>query len=211
MITVIRFESDDELVRCCIPSRLLRSLPTPANTIDSSACYPRPADAIGSSACYPRPADAIDARLPLASQVRLCNDCPFALGSSAFGDDAHVTRVGKRIHAGMLACNDFATCYMCQSLPMGGLKDSGFGKFAGIEGLRGCCLTKAVVEDRFSFMRTQVGPARPLLTESATRDARRPRPSRRVGASCWALAGGGVLPVARLTAASRHTRSCRRR
>ena len=93
--------------------------------------------------------------------VRLCNDCPFALGSSAFGDDAHITRVGKRIQAGMLACNDFATCYMCQSLPMGGLKDSGFGKFAGIEGLRGCCLTKAVVEDRFSFMRTQVTPRDP--------------------------------------------------
>lgn len=34
--------------------------------------------------------------------------------------------------AGMLASNDFATCYMCQSLPMGGLKDSGFGKFAGL-------------------------------------------------------------------------------
>jgi len=58
----------------------------------------------------------------------------------------------------MLACNDFATCYMCQSLPMGGLKESGFGKFAGIEGLRGCCVTKAVVEDRFSFMRTQLPP-----------------------------------------------------
>ncbi|KAL3931971.1 MAG: hypothetical protein SGPRY_000897 [Prymnesium sp.] len=87
--------------------------------------------------------------------VAMCNDCPFALGSSIFGSDSHVDRVGKRIQAGMLASNDFATCYMCQSLPMGGLKDSGFGKFAGIEGLRGCCVTKAVVEDRFSFMRTQ--------------------------------------------------------
>ena len=55
----------------------------------------------------------------------------------------------------MLSCNDFATCYMCQSLPMGGLKDSGFGKFAGVEGLRGCCVTKAVVADRFTWMRTQ--------------------------------------------------------
>ena len=43
----------------------------------------------------------------------------------------------------MLACNDYATCYMCQSLPFGGLKQSGFGKFAGVEGLRGCCVTKA--------------------------------------------------------------------
>lgn len=85
----------------------------------------------------------------------MCNDCPFALGSSIFGAESHVRRIGKRIQAGMLSCNDFATCYMCQSLPMGGLKDSGFGKFAGVEGLRGCCVTKAVVADRFTWMRTQ--------------------------------------------------------
>ena len=87
--------------------------------------------------------------------VEMCNDCPFALGSSIFGAESHVRRIGKRIQAGMLSCNDFATCYMCQSLPMGGLKDSGFGKFAGVEGLRGCCVTKAVVADRFTWMRTQ--------------------------------------------------------
>lgn len=38
---------------------------------------------------------------------------------------------------------------MLQSLPFGGVKDSGFGRFAGIEGLRACCLVKSVVEDRF--------------------------------------------------------------
>ena len=58
----------------------------------------------------------------------------------------------------MLSCNDFATCYMCQSLPMGGLKDSGFGKFAGIEGLRGLCVAKAVVEDIVPFVRTTLPP-----------------------------------------------------
>jgi acyl-CoA reductase-like NAD-dependent aldehyde dehydrogenase len=91
--------------------------------------------------------------------LALVNGCPFALGSSVFGpSDREVARVGKRIQAGMLACNDFATCYMCQSLPMGGLKDSGFGKFAGVEGLRGLCLTKAVVEDIVPFIRTELPP-----------------------------------------------------
>uniref|UniRef100_A0A7S2IDS3 Aldehyde dehydrogenase domain-containing protein n=1 Tax=Haptolina brevifila TaxID=156173 RepID=A0A7S2IDS3_9EUKA len=91
--------------------------------------------------------------------LQLTNGCSFALGSSVFGpSDAEVLRVGRQIDAGMLACNDFATCYMCQSLPMGGLKDSGFGKFAGIEGLRGLCVAKAVVEDMASFMRTQLPP-----------------------------------------------------
>lgn len=37
---------------------------------------------------------------------------------------------------------------MSQSLPFGGVKDSGFGRFAGVEGLRACCLVKSVVEDR---------------------------------------------------------------
>lgn len=36
-----------------------------------------------------------------------------------------------------------------QSLPFGGVKESGFGRFAGVEGLRACCLVKAVVEDRW--------------------------------------------------------------
>lgn len=44
--------------------------------------------------------------------------------------------------AGMSSLNDFATTYMCQSLPFGGVKHSGFDRFAGIEGLRGMCIPK---------------------------------------------------------------------
>ena len=53
---------------------------------------------------------------------------------------------------GMTSINDFATTYMCQSLPFGGVKESGFGRFAGIEGLRALCVTKAVAEDRLSAL-----------------------------------------------------------
>lgn len=49
----------------------------------------------------------------------------------------------------MTSINDFATTYMCQSLPFGGVKDSGFDRFAGIEGLRGLTVPKAVAEDRY--------------------------------------------------------------
>ena len=42
----------------------------------------------------------------------------------------------------MSSLNDFATTYMCQSLPFGGVKHSGFDRFAGIEGLRGMCTPK---------------------------------------------------------------------
>ena len=46
------------------------------------------------------------------------------------------------MQAGMTSINDFATTYMCQSLPFGGVKHSGFDRFAGIEGLRGMCIPK---------------------------------------------------------------------
>lgn len=48
----------------------------------------------------------------------------------------------------MTSINDFGSTYMCQSLPFGGVKDSGFDRFAGIEGLRGLCVPKAVCQDR---------------------------------------------------------------
>lgn len=54
--------------------------------------------------------------------------------------------VAKQV--GMTSINDFATTYMCQSLPFGGVKHSGFGRFGGVEGLRALCVPKAVAEDR---------------------------------------------------------------
>ena len=36
-----------------------------------------------------------------------------------------------------------------QSLPFGGRRESGFGQFGGVEGLRGCCVAKAVAVDRW--------------------------------------------------------------
>ena len=63
----------------------------------------------------------------------------------------HIFRHFSSWQAGMTTINDFATSYMNQSLPFGGVKESGFDKFAGVEGLRGVCLAKSVCEDRCSF------------------------------------------------------------
>ncbi|CAK0772335.1 hypothetical protein CVIRNUC_003952 [Coccomyxa viridis] len=92
--------------------------------------------------------------------VSMANDCPFGLGSAVFSrSPAHARSIGTRLEAGMTSINDFATTYMCQSLPFGGVKDSGFDRFAGIEGLRGMCTPKAVCEDRFPWlMRTDIPP-----------------------------------------------------
>ena len=59
----------------------------------------------------------------------------------------------------MTSLNDFATTYMCQSLPFGGVKESGYGRFAGVEGLRSLTTAKAVAEDACPLLiRTQIPP-----------------------------------------------------
>ena len=71
--------------------------------------------------------------------VALANECDFGLGSNVFGSRRRALKVGAQLNAGMTTINDFCATYMAQSLPFGGVKESGFDRFAGIEGLRGCC------------------------------------------------------------------------
>ena len=58
-------------------------------------------------------------------------------------------RLGKAIYSGMTVVNDFAVNYMVQALPFGGVKVSGFDRFAGPEGLRALCLQKSFVTDLY--------------------------------------------------------------
>ncbi|CAN1195054.1 Aldehyde dehydrogenase 22A1 [Linum perenne] len=110
--------------------------------------------------------------------IRLANDSRYGLGCAVFsGSQRRAKEIASQIHCGVAAVNDFASSYMCQarfpfpftdtfiaplylsipSLPFGGVKDSGFGRFAGIEGLRACCLVKSVVEDRWwPYIKTKI-------------------------------------------------------
>ncbi|KAE8730953.1 Aldehyde dehydrogenase 22A1 [Hibiscus syriacus] len=90
--------------------------------------------------------------------VKLANDSRYGLGCSVFwGCQRRAKEIASQIHCGVAAVNDFASSYMCQSLPFGGVKDSGFGRFAGVEGLRACCLVKSVVEDRWwPYIKTKI-------------------------------------------------------
>lgn len=84
--------------------------------------------------------------LPFGSDdeaVALANDCPFGLGSSVFsGSRRRARALASRLEAGMSSINDFNATYMCQGLPFGGVKLSGFGRFAGVEGLRALTVPK---------------------------------------------------------------------
>mmetsp|Transcript_17620 Transcript_17620/g.42888 ORF Transcript_17620/g.42888 Transcript_17620/m.42888 type:complete len:650 (-) Transcript_17620:155-2104(-) len=89
--------------------------------------------------------------------VRLVNNCAFGLGSSIFsGNDAKALAIGRQFHTGMLTVNDYASNYLIQSLPFGGVKESGFGRFAGIEGLRALCLERSIVVDKTPLIQTSI-------------------------------------------------------
>ncbi|RKP23453.1 hypothetical protein SYNPS1DRAFT_18589 [Syncephalis pseudoplumigaleata] len=57
-------------------------------------------------------------------------------------------RMARQLRVGMCNINDFAVNYLCQSLPFGGVGESGFDRFGGVEGLRGNCLVRAMTVDR---------------------------------------------------------------
>ncbi|KAI1843650.1 hypothetical protein JX265_008520 [Neoarthrinium moseri] len=93
--------------------------------------------------------------------LALANAPEFGLGSSVYGRDADpvLRAVVKGIRAGGVAVNDFAVFYAVQ-LPFGGVGGSGYGRFAGEEGLRGLCNLKSVCEDRMAWLgiRTAIPP-----------------------------------------------------
>ncbi|KAJ2808006.1 Meiotic Sister-Chromatid recombination aldehyde dehydrogenase [Coemansia helicoidea] len=91
--------------------------------------------------------------------VRQVHASPYGLGSSVFsGDRARGRRVALRLRTGMANVNDFGVNYICQALPFGGVGISGFGRFAGPEGLRALCVEKAFTEDRLPFVKTPIPP-----------------------------------------------------
>ncbi|KAI9880746.1 MAG: Meiotic Sister-Chromatid recombination aldehyde dehydrogenase [Pleopsidium flavum] len=91
-------------------------------------------------------ADSVD------DAIRIANSTPYGLGASVFGTNQRdIDKAVKDVRVGMVSVNDFAVYYAVQ-LPFGGVKGSGYGRFAGEEGLRSLCNTKAVCRDRFPSM-----------------------------------------------------------
>lgn len=89
--------------------------------------------------------------------IATANDSAFGLGGSVFGPTtssvarAQLRRVAHALKTGMVAVNDFAVFYAVQ-LPFGGIKGSGYGRFAGEEGLRALCNAKSICIDRWPSM-----------------------------------------------------------
>lgn len=93
--------------------------------------------------------------------LHIANAPNFGLGASVFGkeSDPILKAIIKGVRSGMVAINDFAAYYAVQ-LPFGGVAGSGYGRFAGEEGLRGLCNIKAICADRWGWagVRTSIPP-----------------------------------------------------
>jgi acyl-CoA reductase-like NAD-dependent aldehyde dehydrogenase len=76
--------------------------------------------------------------------VRIANDVPFGLGASIWtADTAHALRLADRLDCGTIWINDHHR--VDPALPWGGMKDSGLGREAGLEGWHEYTQTKSVV------------------------------------------------------------------
>ncbi|KAJ3072060.1 Meiotic Sister-Chromatid recombination aldehyde dehydrogenase [Podochytrium sp. JEL0797] len=85
--------------------------------------------------------------------LKLINGTDFGLGSSVFTlNYALAEKMCKQINAGSCNINGWGFSYLCQSLPFGGVKHSGFDRFGGVEGLRGNCHVKAVTTDKLGWL-----------------------------------------------------------
>jgi acyl-CoA reductase-like NAD-dependent aldehyde dehydrogenase len=86
-----------------------------------------------------------------AHAVEVANDVSYGLSSSIFSKNRKRARkIAAELETGMSAINEFGgITYMAQDLTFGGVKESGFGRMNGREGLRAMCNIKAVVDDRF--------------------------------------------------------------
>lgn len=102
----------------------------------------------------PFPTSQLDAAITIANSTR------YGLGSSIFGATlSDCQYVADKLKAGMVNINDFGVSYLNQGLPFGGVKKSGYGRFAGPEGLLALTQAKAVTRDwAFSWVRTGIPP-----------------------------------------------------
>jgi acyl-CoA reductase-like NAD-dependent aldehyde dehydrogenase len=84
--------------------------------------------------------------------IRLANDSRYGLDACVFTRDRRTAaRMIDRLHTGTVCVNDGLVNYIIPDTPMGGVKDSGFSRRHGIEGIRKYCRQKSIVIDRFGL------------------------------------------------------------
>ena len=84
--------------------------------------------------------------------LRLANDSRYGLDAILFTrDTAKAMQMAQQIHTGTVCINDGLVNYIIPDAPMGGVKDSGFSRRHGPDGIRKFCYQKTIVIDRFGM------------------------------------------------------------
>ncbi|MBL4848338.1 MAG: aldehyde dehydrogenase family protein [Planctomycetes bacterium] len=84
--------------------------------------------------------------------IRRANDSPYGLTASVWTrDDREADRIARALHTGSVFINDALIPSGAGEAPWGGVKESGFGKTRGPEGLLAMTRTKHVSRDRFNL------------------------------------------------------------
>jgi Aldehyde dehydrogenase family len=66
-------------------------------------------------------------------------------------DKQKALQMANRLATGSVCINDGLVNYIIPDTPMGGVKDSGFSRRHGAEGIRKYCYQKSIVIDRFGL------------------------------------------------------------
>lgn len=86
--------------------------------------------------------------------IRVANAGPFGLNASVWTKSrARGRRIVRRLQAGMVMVNDVLINFGIPELPYGGVKQSGFGRMMGDEGLLEFSQVKAVADTRVALKR----------------------------------------------------------
>lgn len=131
-----------------------------------------PSMRIAQNECFAPVLTMLRAKSSSAEDILAVANAPnFGLGASVHGSerDPALRPIVRGLKAGMVAVNDFAAYYAVQ-LPFGGVAGSGYGRFAGEEGLRGLCNIKAVCEDRFGWLGVKTAIPPPVQYPIASQD-----------------------------------------
>jgi succinate-semialdehyde dehydrogenase/glutarate-semialdehyde dehydrogenase len=81
--------------------------------------------------------------------IALANDSHLGLMGYVFTRDrARGRRIAEQVRAGTVMVNDVLNGYACPEAPFGGVKQSGFGRVHGDEGLREMCEVRHVNYNR---------------------------------------------------------------
>ena len=82
--------------------------------------------------------------------VALCNASKYGLGASVWSR-RQGKAIARQLHCGMVSVNSVLAFTATPSMPFGGVKESGYGRIHGPEGLREFTYTRAVVATRFNI------------------------------------------------------------